>query len=135
MLVTHKVVASTPKTTSVVSFSLLQDGRTLVALERPTVLATRVSFFLDQSNLAFMYGAIHGYLTNGVRTFYSETVDLSIIPNGTAVLVGFDMYTPYRQKVTAYLSEVELVLIAKGILTYLKEGPGQGLDFPMEMQL
>lgn len=135
MLVTHKMVASTPKTTSVVSFSLLQDGRTLVALERPTVLTTRVSFFLDQANLAFMYSAIHGYLTKGVRTSSSETVDLTIIPSGTAVLVGFDMYVPYRQKVTAYFSEVELVLLAKGIITYLKDGPGQGLDFPMEMQL
>lgn len=129
------MVASTPKTTSVVSFSLLQDGRTLVALERPTVLTTRVSFFLDQANLAFMYSAIHGYLTKGVRTSSSETVDLTIIPSGTAVLVGFDMYVPYRQKVTAYFSEVELVLLAKGIITYLKDGPGQGLDFPMEMQL
>lgn len=135
MLVTHKMVASTPKTTSVVSFSLLQDGRTLVALERPTVLTTRVSFFLDQANLAFMYSAIHGYLTKGVRTSSSETVDLTIIPSGTAVLVGFDMHVPYRQKVTAYFSEVELVLLAKGIITYLKDGPGQGLDFPMEMQL
>ena len=135
MLVTHKMVASTPKTTSVVSFSLLQDGRTLVALERPTVLTTRVSFFLDQANLAFMYSAIHGYLTKGVRTSSSETVDLTIIPSGTAVLVGFDMYVPYRQKVIAYFTEVELVLLAKGIITYLKDGPGQGLDFPLEMQL